>query len=252
MVWWNRLLWPYSQNKSPNSKKRIKIRAVVSCLPILKKVSLVSAALFHRRRTLSEGYAPWEEKWISPAQPGRTRRLQHSTLVAQSMGFPSCFIFSIRALIWSFFLSVTLSIVIKNCGQVVSLPVTFYFVWKHTLPFLRSCSTRWYSLFKSASFCSFCRVSSVPSIRRCSCTDSYDSYRLCYLNPRWCPNIHDRERKALHISLRPPFLVRMASPSRLILEHSDAVRIDGDLSVALALAVSPLGCGDSSLHENEI
>ena len=56
----------------------------------------------------------------------------------------------------------------------------------------------------------------------------------------------------MHISLRPPFLVRMASPSRLILEHSDAVRIDGDLSVALALAVSPLGCGDSSLHENEI
>ena len=44
----------------------------------------------------------------------------------------------------------------------------------------------------------------------------------------------------------------MASPSRLILEHSDAVRIDGDLSVALALAVSLLGCGDSSLHENEI
>ena len=140
----------------------------------------------------------------------------------------------------------------KDCGQVVSLPVTFYFVWKHTLPFLQSCSTRWYSLFKSACFCSFCRVSSVPSIRRCSCTDSYDSYRLCYLNPRWCPNIHDKERKALHISLRPPFLVRMASPSRLILEHSDAVRIDGDLSVALALAVSPLGCGDSSLHENEI
>ena len=76
----------------------------------------------------------------------------------------------------------------------------------------------------------------------------------------------------------------MASPSRLVLEHpavaegglrlspflgsplrvvvlllflpcvneSDAVRIDGDLSVALALAVSPLGCGDSSLHENKI
>ena len=31
---------------------------VVSCLPIPKKVSLVSAAVLHRRRTLSEGYAP--------------------------------------------------------------------------------------------------------------------------------------------------------------------------------------------------
>ena len=53
----------------------------------------------------------------------------------------------------------------KNCGQMVGLPVTFYLVWKHTLPFLRSCSTRWSPLFKSASFWSFCRVSSVFSTR---------------------------------------------------------------------------------------
>ena len=53
----------------------------------------------------------------------------------------------------------------KKCGQMVGLPVTFYFVWKHTLPFLRSCSTRWSPLFKSASFWSFCRVSSVFSTR---------------------------------------------------------------------------------------
>lgn len=33
------------------------MKPVVSCLPIPKKVSLVSAALLHRRRTLSEGYA---------------------------------------------------------------------------------------------------------------------------------------------------------------------------------------------------
>lgn len=39
---------------------------------------------------------------------------------------------------------------------------------------------------------------------------------------------------------------------KVILLVQDAVRIDGDLSVALALAVNPLGCGDSSLHENEI
>ena len=106
-------------------KKRIKIRDVVSCLPILKKVSLVSAALFHRRRTLSEGYAQWGEKWISPAQLGRTRRLQHSTMVAQSMGLPSCFIFSIITLIWSFFLSVTLSIVIKIVGRWLVCPLPF-------------------------------------------------------------------------------------------------------------------------------
>ena len=106
-------------------KKRIKIRAVVSCLPILKKVSLVSAALFHRRRTLSEGYAQWGEKWISPAQLGRIRRLQHSTMVAQSMGLPSCFIFSIITLIWSFFLSVTLSIVIKIVGRWLVCPLPF-------------------------------------------------------------------------------------------------------------------------------
>ena len=53
----------------------------------------------------------------------------------------------------------------KNCGQMVGLPVTFYLVWKHTLPFLRSCSTRWSPLFKSASFWSFCRMSSVFSTR---------------------------------------------------------------------------------------
>ena len=58
-------------------------------------------------------------------QPGRTHWLQHSTTITQSMGFPSCFIFSIRVLICSFFLSVTLSIVIKNCGQVANLPVAF-------------------------------------------------------------------------------------------------------------------------------
>ncbi|WP_315403869.1 hypothetical protein [Hoylesella saccharolytica] len=34
------------------------MKPVVSCLPIPKKVSLVSAALLHRRRTLSEGNAP--------------------------------------------------------------------------------------------------------------------------------------------------------------------------------------------------
>ena len=34
-------------------------------------------------------------------------------------------------------------------------------------------------------------------------------------------------------------------------DESDAVRIDGDLGVALALAVCPLRCGDSSLYENE-
>ena len=33
----------------------------------------------------------------------------------------------------------------------VSMPVTFYFVWKHILPFLKRCSTRWYSLFKMLS-----------------------------------------------------------------------------------------------------
>lgn len=41
---------------------------------------------------------------------GRTRRHQHKMTVAQSMGFPSCFAFSARAFICSFFLLSVLSI----------------------------------------------------------------------------------------------------------------------------------------------
>lgn len=48
---------------------------------------------------------------VLPFTAGRND-IQHKTAVAQSMGFPSCFIFSIRAFICSFFLS-AISIGIK-------------------------------------------------------------------------------------------------------------------------------------------
>ena len=48
------------------------MKPVVSCLPIPKKVSLISAAVLHRRRTLSEGYA-------------HERRMNKSCLVGQDL-----------------------------------------------------------------------------------------------------------------------------------------------------------------------
>jgi len=49
------------------------------------------------------------KKRVRPAIAAGRADVQHRTAVAQSMGLPSCFIFSIRAFICSFFLSVSSS-----------------------------------------------------------------------------------------------------------------------------------------------
>ena len=98
---------------------------------------------------------------VLPFTAGRTD-IQHRTAVAQSMGFPSCFIFSIRAFICSFFLS-TISMRIKIVGRWLVCPLPYYVVWNLTLPFLLNWRTRLQLLFMSASFWSLALVSSVFS-----------------------------------------------------------------------------------------
>lgn len=95
-----------------------------------KLISLLHPKLFARLFTylrievhfLKDNGMKLQQITVLPFTAGRTDN-QHKTAVAQSMGFPSCSIFSIRALICSFFLS-TISMRTKNCGQMVGLPVT--------------------------------------------------------------------------------------------------------------------------------
>ena len=95
-----------------------------------KLISLLHPKLFARLFTylrievhfLKDNGMKLQQITVLPFTAGRTDN-QHKTAVAQSMGFSSCFIFSIRALICSFFLS-TISMRTKNCGQMVGLPVT--------------------------------------------------------------------------------------------------------------------------------
>ncbi len=61
---------------------------------------------------------------VLPFTAGRTD-IQHKTAVAQSMGFPSCFIFSIRALICSRLMSFGCSIKRRIVGRWLVCPLPF-------------------------------------------------------------------------------------------------------------------------------
>ena len=140
------------------------LKQVVPCLPPLKYVYFISAASLHRWSSLSEGNGmKVQQENVLPFTAGRAGFSKGQWSPNQwashpASSFPSEPLSATFGVFWLFHKK-------KNCGQMVGLPVTFYLVWKHTLPFLRSCSTRWSSLFKSASFWSFCRVSSVFSTR---------------------------------------------------------------------------------------
>lgn len=123
---------------------------------------------------------------VLPFTAGRTG-IQHKTAVAQSMGIPSCFIFSMRAFICSFFLS-TISMRIKNVDRWLLCPLPCYVVWNLTLPFLLNWRMRLQLLFMSASFWSLALVSSVFStseayIRLPTCLPSLTSKALKLLHP---------------------------------------------------------------------
>ena len=114
-----------------------------------------------------------------PAVYSRTRWVQQRTMVAQSMGFPSCFIFSIRAFICSRLMSFGCSIKRKNVGRWLVCP----------LPFTLSESTLCLSCEVAAQGeapCSSLPVSGVSAgCPPCSPPEKHKSdYRLVF--PRWC------------------------------------------------------------------
>ena len=130
------------------------------------------------------------------------------------MGFPSCFILSIRVFICSRLMSLGCSIKRKFVGRWfllwqatrgrAGLPITFYLVWKHTLPFLRSCSTRWspFSSLQVSGVSARCPPYSPPEKHK-------SDFWLAF--PRWCqkpeafasiiPCIGDMQRYNLRILL---------------------------------------------------
>ena len=155
------------------------LKQVVPCLPPLKYVYFISAASLHRWSSLSEG--KWNEGTTRkrPAVYSRTRWVQQRTMVAQSMGFPSCFIFSIRAFICSRLMSFGCSIKRKNVGRWLVCP----------LPFTLSESTLCLSCEVAAQGeapCSSLPVSGVSAgCPPCSPPEKHKSdYRLVF--PRWC------------------------------------------------------------------
>ncbi len=88
-----------------------------------------------------------------------------------------------------------------------------------------------------------------PCVSHCVLLSSLEWHILLV----WCWSVLRWLRGVLSLS---PFLGCLLRVGVLLVflpcvDESDTVRIDGDLGVALALAVSPLRCGDSSLHENE-
>ena len=68
-----------------------------------------------------------------------------------------------------------------------------------------------------------------------------------------CRSVRWRLGRALRLCPFPRCLLRVGALlfSLPCVHECDAIRIDGDLYVALTLPVRPLRCGDGTLHENE-